>query len=333
MHKEEKGLEMKNEEIVRKRLPQKDQIVPSDSVDNPAALTPVRQRSHRRGQCVTLLVIAVFGVIVLYIYYRNWHGTPAQADHYDPQQVKCRQYSPAYPTAGGGGCSPKCTESESRKNSSYAAVFYNKTHNWPKDLLQNMHRAASILKRYGSPHSLDTERNCYLHVSLDYYCCYTIEEGSKIGEFLNKYPWTPHEVWFDRLVCAIHAPEDMVSLVLMVDENSQKSLLRLALDTEQDLEAETGVHKHIPHTQLQDFHMTLGVVNQSIFPVHPAVEEINRVIPPGTWHSTPVILHRPLCTRCSKVMSLTKTVSKEKRQKKRKKEKNMKRKQKTKKKS
>ena len=79
----------------------------------------------------------------------------------------------------------------------------------------------------------------------------------------------------------------------MVDENSQKSLLRLALETEQDLEAKTGVHKHIPHNQLQDFHMTLGVVNQSVFPVQPAVEEINRVIPPGTWHSAPVILHKP----------------------------------------
>ena len=257
---------------------------------------------HWHGRSV--LVIAMFGVIVLYLYHKPWHGIPAQADHYDPQQVKCHHYSPAYPTAGGGGCSPKCTMSEGRKNSSYTALFSVKTHNWPKDLIQNMNLAASILKRYGSPRSLGMQNGNYLHVSLDYYCCYTIEEGSKIGEFLNKYPWTPHEVWFDRLVCAIHAPKDMVSLVLMVDENSQKSLLRLALDTEQDLEARMGVHKHIPHTQLQDFHMTLGVVNQSIFPVQPAVEEINRVIPPGTWHSTPVILHRPVCNKCDVATAL-----------------------------
>ena len=101
----------------------------------------------------------------------------------------------------------------------------------------------------------------------------------------------------------------MVSLVLMVDMNSQKSLLRLALDTEQDLEAKTGVHKLIPHTQLQDFHMTLGIVNQSVFPVQPAVEEINRVIPPGTWHSAPVILHRPVCNKCDEATSLIKTKS------------------------
>jgi len=37
---------------------------------------------------------------------------------------------------------------------------------------------------------------------------------------------------------AIHVPEDMVSLVLMVEEISQNSLLqRLTLDTEQDFEA------------------------------------------------------------------------------------------------
>ena len=292
-----------------KRTLQKDKDQVVSSIEHPAVYSSIpvgQQRMYQCGRSVAL-VIAVLGVLVLYIYYRCWHGIPPKRNHYDPQEVKCHQYSPAYPSAGGGGCSPKCITSEGTKNSSYAAVFYNKTHNWPKDLIQNMHHAAAILKKYGSPHSLDTERDCYLHVALDYYCCYTVEEGSKIGEFLNNYPWKPHEVWFDRLVCAIHAPDDMVSLVLMVDENSEKSLLRLALDTEQDLEAKTGVHKHIPHTQLQGFHMTLGIVNQSTFPVRPALEEINRVIPPGTWHSSQVILHRPLCKRCDKATSWIKT--------------------------
>ena len=110
------------------------------------------------------------------------------------------------------------------------SIFFYKTHNWPKDLVQNVLHAASILKRY------DTEQSFYLHISFDYYCCCTVEESSKIGAFAkNSYPVevSPH-----LLVCVIHVPEDMASLVLMVEENSQNSLLqRLTLDAEQDLEA------------------------------------------------------------------------------------------------
>ena len=79
------------------------------------------------------------------------------------------------------------------------------------------------------------------------------------------------------------------------------SLLSRALESERDLEDKTGLCEHIPCTQLHGFHMTLvhlhggvhGGVNQSLFPVQTAVQEVNRIIPPGTWHSAPVILHRP----------------------------------------
>ncbi len=221
--------------------------------------------------------------------------------------VKCPYYSPAYPTAGFPGCSPECISRDGKKNSSYGASFHNNTHSWPKDLVDNMHRAADVLKKYGTPTSLNTERShIYLHMAFDYYCCYTPEEGIKIGEFLNAYTWTPHEVWFDKMVCAIHGTEDMVSIVLMLGKKSQEDMLQWALDNERDLEAKAGVHKHIPHTHLQEFHMTLATVNQSVFPVLPALEEINSVIPPKTWHSTPVVLHKPVCNKCERLMSTMK---------------------------
>ena len=44
-------------------------------------------------------------------------------------------------------------------------------------------------------------------------------------------------------------------------------------------------------------------VNQSNFPVQSALKEINKVIPPGTWHKTPVILNRPICHRCDKLIN------------------------------
>ena len=217
----------------------------------------------------------------------------------DPQQTelsKCHEYSPSYPSAGGPGCYPECqTPADGSKNFSFGVLFDKTFHNWPDDLIRNMNLAAEILKRYGPLNNLDTERSIYLHVTFDYYCCYTTEQTATIGDFLlEKFEWKPHVVWFDRLVCAIYGVGDMVALVLKLDENSQKSLLEWALRSEKELEENTGIHKRIPHTELQEFHMTLATVNQSLFPVKPAVDEINRTIPPGKWHSSPVVLHKPV---------------------------------------
>jgi len=216
---------------------------------------------------------------------------------------KCLVYSPAFPSLGRAGCKTRCTEKEGKETSTYVAAFYKDDHNWPEELVGNMERAASILKRLGQPRTLNTKGgHTPLHLSFDYYCCYTVDEGIKIGQFLNSYSWTPHEVWFDKIECAIHAYGDLVSLVLMVDKKSQQDLTQWALKNERDLEVTTGVRKHIPHTQLQDFHITLGTLNQSNFPVQSAVEEINRVIPPGKWHKNPVILNRPVCKGCEKAI-------------------------------
>ena len=133
------------------------------------------------------------------------------------------------------------------------------------------------------------------------------KKQQKLGSFLNGYSWKPHEVWFDKIECAIHGYNDAVSIVLMVDQKSQEDLTRWALKNERDLEISTGVNKRIPHTRLQNFHMTLGTLNQSNFPVQSAVEEINRVIPPGKWHKTPVILHSPVCKRCKKAIDAVST--------------------------
>ena len=101
----------------------------------------------------------------------------------------------------------------------------------------------------------------------------------------------------------------MVSLVLRLDDDSQARLLQYTLNIEREFERSTGIRKHIPHTKLQGFHMTLATVNQSLFPVRPAVDEINRIIPPGTWHSNPVILHKPECKKCENVRVKIRTYS------------------------
>ena len=246
-------------------------------------------------QC-SVAVVIILGVLIIYLHYY-------QRDDHKADDGKCHQYSPAYPSAGGPGCSPKCVSNNNQKNSSYSAGFHNSTHKWPNKLIRNMHKAASILKEHGPVHSLDTERYIYLHISFDYFCCYSVQEGARIGEFIQSYILTPHSAHFDKMECAIHSHGDMVSIVLVFDEKSQANLLDWVLQFEHDMEVQTGIPQHVPHTQLQEFHMTLGTVNQSVFSVQAALEEINRVIPPGTWHSEPVILHTPVCNKCRKAIS------------------------------
>ena len=250
-----------------------------------------------RLQNFLLLILLIFFVVLFLLFKRPFSNVFRRSE-------KCLVYSPAFPSEGGPGCSPGCEASEGKTSTrSYGAVFWNKFHSWPSELSENMKLAASILKQFGQPQSLDTEDGRDLHVTFNYYCCYTEEEAVKIGKFLTDYSWKAHEIWFDRIECAIHGYGDAVSLVLIADKKSQLELTRWALKNERDLEITTGVRKHIPHTRLQDFHMTLGTVNQSNFPVQSAVEEINKVIPPGTWHKSPVILNRPICHRCDRLIN------------------------------
>ena len=90
-----------------------------------------------------------------------------------------------------------------------------------------MEVAASILKRYGPTLQLNTwegpEHND-LHLSFDYYCCYTEHEAVKIGQFLEGYSWTPHEVKFDKMGCVIVGYDDFEALVLLVDKESQDEI-------------------------------------------------------------------------------------------------------------
>ena len=261
-----------------------------------SAISMLYGRLSQRKKCFPLLLSVIFIAFVVLFKLPLLFKESRKSE-------KCVVYSPGFPSSGGPGCSSPCIENGTKKISSYGATFYNDDNQWPGKLVENMELAASILRKFGEVRTLNTKGGQHpLHLTFDYYCCYTEDEGIKIGQFLNNYPWAPHEVWFDKIECAIHGYGDLVSFVLMVDKKSQQSLTQWALKNERDLEVTTGLHKHIPHTQLQDFHITIGTVNQSNYPVQSAVEEINKVIPPGKWHNFPVILDRPICKRCEKVM-------------------------------
>ena len=136
--------------------------------------------SRRRCKQNAILLLACVALFVLFkwLFVSKIFG----------KNEKCLVYSPAYPSAGGPGCSPRCVEKEGKKTAMYGAVFHGDSHQtWPKDLVENMKLAGTILKKHGRPKTLNTEGRLVLHLAFDYYCCYTEEEGIKIGNFLNKH--------------------------------------------------------------------------------------------------------------------------------------------------
>ena len=95
----------------------------------------------------------------------------------------CFVHSPASPNLSPAGCKIQCIGKEGKETATYVAAFYKD--DWPEELVDNMKVAASILKRHDHPKTLDREKGRHLHISFDYYCCYTEEEAVKIGKFLK----------------------------------------------------------------------------------------------------------------------------------------------------
>lgn len=59
--------------------------------------------------------------------------------------------------------------------------------------------------------------------------------------------------------------------------------------------AAAGVNLTVMRKSQQPFHSTLGAVhtNTTNYDIAAALDEINAVIKPGRWHSTPVLLKTP----------------------------------------
>ena len=125
---------------------------------------------------MVLLSLLIFSLF--YLCYLN--GLSCSEYPENPKNVWCTVL--LFPNLGLGGCKIRCIEKEGKETATYVAAFYKENHDWPEELVKNMKVAASILKRYGQPKTLDKDRGRHLHISFDYYCCYTEEEAVKIGK-------------------------------------------------------------------------------------------------------------------------------------------------------
>ena len=102
------------------------------------------------------------------------------------------------------------------------------------------------------------------------------------------------------MVCAI-SHSDKISIVLMANEKSQRNLLKLAEELENNMKLKMNIPVRISRAKLQKFHMTLAVVSRATFPTQKTVNEINKAIPPNTWHNQTILLTKPpICRKCNK---------------------------------
>jgi hypothetical protein len=205
--------------------------------------------------------------------------------------------SEAYPSYG-PGCNVKCEEGYE-----YASLTIdNSTTKWPKELVMNMYKATNILTQFGKPESLAIHKRSWLHVTVNYYCCYSKQEVIRIKQFLANYKWMVQEIVFDKMACAV-SHTDKISIILMANEKSQRDLLKLATAIENEMETKMNIPIRISRTKLQKIHMTLGMVFRQTFPAQKAVNQINEEIPSHAWHNQTIRLtDPPICEKCNKLM-------------------------------
>ena len=197
--------------------------------------------------------------------------------------LSCPNLSPAYPSRGGADCSYECHEPGTK--SVYAGYFnvfstsFNDRISRVGRLIQNHGPRGSTIYVEGEHGFMDS------HITFAYYCCQTESERARIKAVLEGWEhWPAEEVGFSYVTCAVDGPAiDHVSLILMLDEQSNDRMYRLVERVEATIEAQAGVRLNIRRREQEPFHMTLAVVNGTTYPVGKAVAALNEAWP--SWES------------------------------------------------
>eukprot|EP00729_Bicosta_minor_P014599 gene14599-32424_t len=134
---------------------------------------------------------------------------------------------------------------------------------------ESMERAGGIMRKHGTV--VDTEAAGSLHLSLQYLCCQSMEDAVKVEKVWNSMEWP------------------------LLNENSSNTLMEQYVSNVESKIAAAGVNLTVMRKSQQPFHSTLGAVhtNTTNYDIAAALDEINAVIKPGRWHSTPVLLKTP----------------------------------------
>jgi hypothetical protein len=146
---------------------------------------------------------------------------------------------------------------------------------------EQMKAAGEILQEYGDA---SVTYGTGLHMSLNYFCCYSQADFAVIDEVINAMEWPAVNVTFDHPVWRIDSDYDTAdhfSAIVMLDESSQAKMGGLVRDVESKIRAR-GVDIHVPRDQQEPFHSTLAVVSGKDFPSATGLTAVNAAIPPGS---------------------------------------------------
>ncbi|GMH95882.1 hypothetical protein TrST_g3400 [Triparma strigata] len=198
--------------------------------------------------------------------------------------------SETYPSAGGADCPTKCEEGKKCANAIYHVGADDEMQNTvgAENFLANMKLAGEVVTSFDS--SVEPEFGTKVHVSFEYWCCYTDEELKTIKKVLDDWEWDPQDVTYDRAEVRIDNPNSdgtisHYSICIFLDEESNKRMMEYVGSIEAQIEA-AGVKINNPREKQEPYHSTLAVVDGRNFPVEEALKKINKLIAPGTWTGT-----------------------------------------------
>ena len=126
-----------------------------------------------------------------------------------PLEEHCGYRHPQYPYHGGGACSASC------QNANYSTSGFNieMRHipaSFPSDFVEQYRIAGAMLKETGlsmdhEPFALGEKKPVIdyditgIHMTLDYFCCYSPLELLAIDEIVKSFVWPRINVSFDRI--------------------------------------------------------------------------------------------------------------------------------------
>jgi len=155
-----------------------------------------------------------------------------------------------------------------------------------EELHANMQKAVHILSSYGS---LITTDRLLPHITIQYLCCYSLGEYSKIADAIRKVKWKPLPVTFANLTCNVGG-DDMQSarsLIIRLSRDSQNTLAHFVEEVEHIMENEMNIPVHRRRKDQEFFHSTLAVVRED-YPVKEALLEVNNEL--RNWTTTPILI-------------------------------------------
>lgn len=190
--------------------------------------------------------------------------------------------SETFPSDGGADCAYACSEGKSCKGTKFVLGGL-LTLDAPLLAFDGkMREAGLILEQYGDA---TVTTGSGLHISVNYFCCYTDTEFDVIQGVLDNIQWESLKLDFDRPAWRIDSDSvdvDHYSIIVLLDEESQAVMNRVVENVEAKVRA-VGLDIHIPRSDQEPFHSTLGVVNGSTYPCVAAMNAVNEAIPPGKW--------------------------------------------------